>query len=349
MKDFFIKYWSLLIIGSATIIFCLATIMQNIFNMELKDSFSIVIAFIGIFATFGGAYVGAKISGDNAIKISKNQMIMEDLKNKQTENKKSIEKFEKVANFTNNVEKIENISQVIEYNIAIDLLRRELTRLILTDKDKLSSIVYYPYYIYSNHLQELEKLLDNYYTKSEENYEKIIKKEIKCKEKSLLESNNDFYIEDIKYDDFSSIFSNQNYQNINEVECNYKIFESKRELKKNHINYNKKHVINYNNEYVIEESKENSSAHENFQDEWLFMVDSNYEKNNKNNKNNDDKKIDHKTLKINIDRFNEIYNLSIDDEKNFTIVLEQIKKSYKNIPFKTIRDYNEFIFNQYKL
>ncbi|MGX0340808.1 hypothetical protein [Staphylococcus hominis] len=70
MKDFFIKYWSLLIIGSATIIFCLATIMQNIFNIELKDSLSIVIAFISIFATFGGAYLGAKMSGDNALKIA---------------------------------------------------------------------------------------------------------------------------------------------------------------------------------------------------------------------------------------------------------------------------------------
>lgn len=73
MKDIFIKYWSLLIVGSATIIFCLAAIMQNIFNIELKDSLSILIAFIGIFATFGGAYLGAKISGDNAFKLEKNR------------------------------------------------------------------------------------------------------------------------------------------------------------------------------------------------------------------------------------------------------------------------------------
>lgn len=73
MKDFFIKYGSLLIIGSATIIFCLATIMQNIFHMELKDSLSIVIAFIGIFATFGGAYLGAKISGQYTLKSIEEQ------------------------------------------------------------------------------------------------------------------------------------------------------------------------------------------------------------------------------------------------------------------------------------
>lgn len=71
MKDFLIKYLLLLIIGIATIIFCLAAIMQNIFNMELKDSLSILIAFISIFTTFGGAYLGAKISGENAIKLNR--------------------------------------------------------------------------------------------------------------------------------------------------------------------------------------------------------------------------------------------------------------------------------------
>lgn len=73
MKEFFIKYWSLLIIGSAIVIFCLAAIMQNIFNMELKDSLSLIIAFTGIFSTFGGAYLGAKISGDNALHNIKRQ------------------------------------------------------------------------------------------------------------------------------------------------------------------------------------------------------------------------------------------------------------------------------------
>lgn len=73
MKDFLIKYLLLLIIGSATIIFCLAAIMQNIFNMELKDSLSLIIAFIGIFTTFGGAYLGAKISGENALHNIKRQ------------------------------------------------------------------------------------------------------------------------------------------------------------------------------------------------------------------------------------------------------------------------------------
>lgn len=81
MKDVFIKYWSLLIIGSAIVIFCLATIMQNIFKIELKDSLSIIIAFISIFATFGGAYIGAKVSGENAIKINQNSIENEHRKN----------------------------------------------------------------------------------------------------------------------------------------------------------------------------------------------------------------------------------------------------------------------------
>ncbi|WP_326515117.1 hypothetical protein [Staphylococcus hominis] len=77
MKDFLIKYLLLLIIGSATIIFCLAAIMQNIFNMELKDSLSILIAFISIFTTFGGAYLGAKISGEENIKLEEQRQSKE--------------------------------------------------------------------------------------------------------------------------------------------------------------------------------------------------------------------------------------------------------------------------------
>ncbi|HDE4337210.1 TPA: hypothetical protein PDW96_000779 [Staphylococcus aureus] len=32
--------------------------------------YSIAISFVGVFATFGGAYLGAKISGENALKIA---------------------------------------------------------------------------------------------------------------------------------------------------------------------------------------------------------------------------------------------------------------------------------------
>lgn len=69
LKEYLRRNWPLILIGSVVIIFSLAAIMQNIFNMELKDSLSLIIAFVSIFATFGGAYLGAKISGDNAKRL----------------------------------------------------------------------------------------------------------------------------------------------------------------------------------------------------------------------------------------------------------------------------------------
>lgn len=77
MKDFLIKYGLQSLVGSAAVIFCLGAIMQNVFNMELKDSLSLIIAFIGIFTTFGGAYLGAKISGKEALKLSNRNLFFE--------------------------------------------------------------------------------------------------------------------------------------------------------------------------------------------------------------------------------------------------------------------------------
>lgn len=121
MKDFLIKYLLLLIIGSATIIFCLAAIMQNIFNMELKDSLSLIIAFIGIFTTFGGAYLGAKISGENAIKLNDYNNKRENVKFKYERNIE-FERFIKSQHFFFN----EELPQAINNHKRIDDEQREI-------------------------------------------------------------------------------------------------------------------------------------------------------------------------------------------------------------------------------
>lgn len=77
LKEYLRRNWPLILIGSVVIIFSLAAIMQNIFNMELKDSLSLIIAFVSIFATFGGAYLGAKISGKEALKLSNRNLFFE--------------------------------------------------------------------------------------------------------------------------------------------------------------------------------------------------------------------------------------------------------------------------------
>lgn len=50
-------------------IFSTGYILSNIEPENKLEGYAIAISFIGIFATFGGAYLGAKIAGENANKL----------------------------------------------------------------------------------------------------------------------------------------------------------------------------------------------------------------------------------------------------------------------------------------
>ncbi|MCY1605943.1 hypothetical protein [Staphylococcus pettenkoferi] len=63
--------WIILII--LLIISCFGVFVALQSNIDYKDKISIFISFVGLFATFGGAYLGAKISGDNAKKLYEKQ------------------------------------------------------------------------------------------------------------------------------------------------------------------------------------------------------------------------------------------------------------------------------------
>ena len=54
-------------------IFTVGYILSNIDPKNKLEGYTIAISFIGIFATFGGAYLGAKIAGDNARNIYEKQ------------------------------------------------------------------------------------------------------------------------------------------------------------------------------------------------------------------------------------------------------------------------------------
>ena len=90
-------------------VFILITILLIVFyyivailkGIEYKDKITICISFTGLFATFGGAYLGAKVSGDNSRKLYEYQ---KNEKNKQIINKLEIAasiKMIKVLNHSN--------------------------------------------------------------------------------------------------------------------------------------------------------------------------------------------------------------------------------------------------------
>ncbi|MHD0398306.1 hypothetical protein ACY2DA_10720 [Staphylococcus simulans] len=92
------KYWYLLVLSILIIIivvFFLAKVLLKLFNIEFRYGLTISISFVSIFATFGGAYLGAKISGENASKLAKKESMINDLRKTLEFNNKVLDEFNK--------------------------------------------------------------------------------------------------------------------------------------------------------------------------------------------------------------------------------------------------------------
>lgn len=75
-------------------------------GIAYKDKLIIFISFVGLFATFGGAYLGAKISGNNALKLSNRELFIKSTK----------ELFDLISDYK---KRSSNTLQEIETNILI--------------------------------------------------------------------------------------------------------------------------------------------------------------------------------------------------------------------------------------
>ncbi|PTI62284.1 hypothetical protein, partial [Staphylococcus xylosus] len=64
-------------------IFTIGYILSNIDPENKLEGYTIAISFIGIFATFGGAYLGAKIAGDNASKLLEKEYEKKSIKDRE--------------------------------------------------------------------------------------------------------------------------------------------------------------------------------------------------------------------------------------------------------------------------
>lgn len=64
-------------------IFTVGYILSNIDPKNKLEGYTIAISFIGIFATFGGAYLGAKMAGDNANKLLEKEYEKKSIKDRE--------------------------------------------------------------------------------------------------------------------------------------------------------------------------------------------------------------------------------------------------------------------------
>lgn len=94
MKKIF-KYSFFLLIGSVILIIIFYNFLKWKFSLqgEIKDRLTLSISFAAIFATFGGAYLGAKISGDITRKLAKKERTIKDINDKYKKNKLLIDEF----------------------------------------------------------------------------------------------------------------------------------------------------------------------------------------------------------------------------------------------------------------
>ena len=163
------------IIGSSIMIFI-------VYNYENKKEFiKITISIVGLFTTFGGAYLGAKISGNNAIKLAKKERLIDDMMINNQSNKNFLRKIRStyLINRLDNslINKIiKNSYDLNNYRRAVVTLNQECKYIIsITDLDSLSNIVAFEYDNIFKSIDQLSTFIGMHYANLVENVTNQIK------------------------------------------------------------------------------------------------------------------------------------------------------------------------------
>lgn len=326
MKNLFIKYWSLLIVGSATIIFCLAAIMQNIFNMELKDSLSLIIAFIGIFTTFGGAYLGAKISGDNAINLAKRQTIMEDLKVHSKGNRKILQEMNEnltdILEEVNSYEGINSIEEFFKQKEKIEKLNSQLLLILL--KKNVSHSIYYPLEIYRISVNNCAIIYNEIHEHINNMYIRIIDDDINKQMKNKIKGRD--YKNSYNHD-----LSSVNAEDFKKKGIKYSIYKlTNKDEVEEYIAKDPKLYEFYKNEKKL--NKKGYTGPRSIKIDRKFEEYGKYEKD---------------ICIINHPNMEEMKNYILQQKRELKKAHIKIKEQYKKIIFKNEKDLDEYIFEYY--
>ncbi|WP_239762229.1 hypothetical protein [Mammaliicoccus sp. I-M35] len=92
MKDK-VQLFFIIVLGVIGFILFFGFVLSNIDPDNKLEAYTLAISFVGIFATFGGAYLGAKVSGENASKLAKKESMINDLRNTLQYNNKILDEF----------------------------------------------------------------------------------------------------------------------------------------------------------------------------------------------------------------------------------------------------------------
>ncbi|MCE7786061.1 hypothetical protein LHJ68_08650 [Staphylococcus xylosus] len=286
---------------------------------------------LGLFATFGGAYFGAKISGEKASKIARNQMIMEDLKVYSINNREFVKRIDESINkdLINEVHYRGKLLDVLEFQVYKGNIRKlyeQVADCTIIYKGELSHSVFYPFELYKIKLS----ILDNYVTEIKDKmvvkYREIIRKEIN---KKISQSIDDKKVILKNYDGFNKAFHESNKNNsINFIECRVEIIQNEDtilDIIKNEENLTRYINENYDPKFISFQKGGNIN--------YIY-----------------DKKGEYKakTIRLEIEKFDEINQIVNDAQSELTEILAEVKLYYKKMIFKNENDLNEYILGFYE-
>lgn len=127
----------IIIILIIAVVLLLNFIISKVTKLELKERLGIILAFIGLFATAGGAYWGAKISGDVSRELLRKQLVLNTFETKYEKNLNLVCKFQAL------IEEIENECKKIELmDFKFNNSKSDNCKLLVKVNFKLMNIVY---------------------------------------------------------------------------------------------------------------------------------------------------------------------------------------------------------------
>lgn len=266
-KSIFKKYkWHVLagMVG-ATIILVIFYLI-GIFDSSNLEGIKISLTFLAMFATFGGAYIGAEISGKNASEIAKKERIISSIMNNLSFNYHILSDFN--SEIRTELEeilktrKLEDIDSLIVFYWQLTRLNDNLKSIIERGKQKeVFSLILFDYENLKQNIDSLLKSARNEYSKTFD----LVGKSIDIEDGYKI----------IEYD-------KQNYIRFEESDGRFVCVQGSSSEKEKHVDMKrlnlmyKKSDINTNNifeniEYVIESL--NGFTFNNRQDIDSFIVD----------------------------------------------------------------------------
>lgn len=153
-----IMFFVFLIITIITFIVAL-----NYIYLDLYTSLTLSISVISLFATFGGAYLGAKVSGEYATKTMKEQIIMSDLKEKSDDNIKFLNEFSTLNDRYIFKQPLNFSTQLFNYHLTISPIKSYYNKLMELMKLDLntSQMINFPFEIFVDQYRNIINNMNN--------------------------------------------------------------------------------------------------------------------------------------------------------------------------------------------